>query len=200
MLDTFQKTMMADFGGENGYGTILAGWKGQSEFVRESKGPLPLGPLGGPAKDFVDSVYFLISTRRAITLYRGFETAGLQAPFGKDHPSFVMKLIAHRSPSRPEGNWWSPRRPSASIDRLRLSDLHRSEDRDSLAIGKSFNRLDYYLQAELPQSSLAYVGRAAKLREDALFGSESYSGGGVQFFLPADPFQMLDRFRIYRAE
>jgi hypothetical protein len=200
MLDNFQNMMIDDFGGKNGYGRIVAGWKGQAELVRECKGPLPLGPLGAHAKDFVDGVYFLISTGRSIILYRGFETFGLQAPFGKDHPSFIMNLIASRNPGRPDGFWWSPRRPSASIDRLRLSDLNRGEDRDALAIRKSFNRLDYYLQGELPIGSLVYVGRAAKLREDALFGSENYSGGGIQFRLPWNPHTILCRFRTYRTE
>lgn len=51
---------------------------------------LPLGALSQSiANTFVEQFYLLISTNRFIKLYRGFETAGLRAPFGKDHPSYI---------------------------------------------------------------------------------------------------------------
>jgi hypothetical protein len=97
----------------------------------------------------------------AITLYHGFETAGLRAPFGEDHPSYILGLLKERNPSRPDGRWWTPQRPSASIDNLGLSDLHRGEDRDSSAITLKWNRLDRYAEGQLAGGSLVYVGRAA---------------------------------------
>ena len=93
----------------------------------------------------MDRSYFLLATGRSIKVYRGFETAGLKAPFGKDHASYVLDVLAERKPGGPNGQWWMPRRPSASIDNLRLSDLHQSDDRDNPAITLEWNRLDYYV-------------------------------------------------------
>lgn len=201
MLSSFQKLMTEDIGGPNGYGQILVGWTGQSDFVKNTKAAAPLGPL---VKDlvntFVDGTYFLISTQRPVTLYRGFETTGLTAPYGKDHASFISQVLAKRNPGTPDGHWWSSRRPSASIDDLRLADLHRSEDRDSLAITLKMNRLDYYLEGSLPPGSLVYVGRAAPQQEDALFGRQLYCGGGMQFRLPLPPGRMLRDFKTHCAK
>ena len=201
MLSDFQKMMTEDLGGPNGYGRILAGWTGQSDFVRNTKEVALLGPLAKDLADtFIDRTYFLVATERPVTLYRGFETAGLTAPFGKDHPSFIFQVLAERKPGKPDGYWWSSRRPSASIDDLRLSDLHRGEDRDSLAITLKMNRLDYYLEGGLAPGSLVYVGRAAPQQEDALFGHQLYGGGGMQFRLPLAPDRMLRNFKTYSAK
>jgi hypothetical protein len=201
MLSSFQELMMEDIGGPNGYGRILVGWTGQSEFIRNTKELAPSGPLANDlVYTFVDGTYFLVSTQRPVTLYRGFETAGLTAPYGKDHPSFIFQVLTKRNPGTPDGHWWSPRRPSASIDNLRLSDLHRGEDRDSLAITLKMNRLDYYLEGSLPSGSLVYIGRAAPQQEDALFGRQLYSGGGMQFRLPLPPGRMLRDFKTHGAK
>ena len=201
MISSFQNMMMGDLGGPNGYGRILVGWTGRSEFVRNTKDVVLLGPLAKDlAQTFVDGTYFLLSTQRPVTLYRGFETAGLTAPYGKDHPSFIFQVLVDRKPGAPDGYWWSSRRPSASIDNLSLSDLHRGEDRDSLGITLKMNRLDYYLEATLGPGSLVYVGRAAPQQEDALFGPQLYSGGGMQFRLPVPPDRMLRDFKTYSAK
>lgn len=100
-----------------------------------------------------------------------------------DHPSFYMNLVNQRHPGTPDGRWWSPGRPSKSIDNLRLSDMHRAEDRDNPAVLTEWNRLDYYLEADLPIGSLVYVGRAAPQQESTLYGGKRYAGGGFQFRL-----------------
>lgn len=201
MDSSFQKMMIEDLTGPNGYGRILIGWTGQSEFVKDANQPILLGSLPKELADtFVDRTYFLLSTQRPVTLYRGFETGGLTAPFGRDHPSFILQVLAERKPAIPDGYWWSSRRPSASIDALRLADLHRGEDRDSLAITMKMNRLDYYVEGSLPRGSLVYVGRAAPQQEDALYGRQLYSGGGLQFRLPLAPSRMLRDFKSYSAK
>lgn len=82
---------------------------------------------------------------------------------------------------------------------MRLSDRHRGEDRDSSAITRQWNRLDYFLEAELRIGSMVYVGRAAPQRESKLYGSERYGGGAIQFRLPNPPQQMLSNLKCYVA-
>jgi hypothetical protein len=201
VLTNFQKMMIEDLSGPNSYGQPLVGWKGQIQFFKNTTAPAnPLGPLDAKFADtFVEQVFFLLATRRSVTLYRGFETAGLQAPFGKDHPSFIYNVLASRKPGKPDGQWWTPRRPSASIDNLRLSDLHRGEDRDSSSITLQWNRLDYYLEGELRVGSLVYVGRAAPQQETELYGGDRYGGGSIQFRLPRYPQQMLSDLKCHVA-
>jgi len=74
-----------------------------------------------------------------------------------------------------------------SIDDLKLSSMHRVEDRANSAIKLEWNRLDFYLEADLPAGSLIYVGRAAPQQESAAYGGKRYGGGGYQFRLTASP-------------
>lgn len=203
MLTNYQKMLLQDLTSPTSYGTPLIGWKGQTEFHRAPSPPAS-PPAPGPlsmdlAKTFVEETYFLVRTTRAITLYRGFETKGLQAPFGMDHPSFYKNLISQRRPGTPDGKWWSPGRPSKSIDSLGLSEMHRAEDRDNSAVLTEWNRLDYYLEADLPTGSLVYVGRAAPQQESALYGGKKYAGGGFQFRLTVGPDQAFRSMKRYVA-
>jgi hypothetical protein len=199
MLTNYQKMLLQDLTSPTSYGTPLIGWKGQFEFHRAPTAP-PAPPLSPDyARTFVEETYFLLRTQRTVTLYRGFETKGLQAPFGMDHPSFFRNLVSQRKPGTPDGWWWSPARPSKSIDNLGLSDIHRAEDRDNPAVLTEWNRLDYYLEADLPIGSLVYVGRAAPRQEGALYGGKRYAGGGFQFRLTAAPDQAFRSMKRHVA-
>ena len=199
MLSNYQKMLLQDLTSPTSYGTPLIGWKGQFEFHRAPAAP-PAPPLSPDyARTFVEETYFLLRTQRTVTLYRGFETKGLQAPFGVDHPSFFRNLVGQRKPGTPDGWWWSPGRPSKSIDNLGLSEMHRAEDRDNPAVLTEWNRLDYYLEADLPIGSLVYVGRAAPQQESALYGGKKYAGGGFQFRLTAPPDQAFQSMKRHVA-
>ena len=198
VLTHHQKMLVADLSGPNSYGSLLVGWRGQTEFFRNAGAPAQPGALGADlASAFVEDVYVLLRTQRVLQVYRGFETAGLKAPFGTDHPTFIQGLLAHRKPGTPDGLWWTPARPSMAIDNLGLPDMHRSEHRNSAAIKLEWNRIDFYLEAALPVGALVYVGRAAPQQENALYGGKKYSGGGMQFRLttsPAAAFQWMKRY------
>jgi hypothetical protein len=191
MLTNYQKMLLQDLTSPTSYGSPLVGWKGQTEIYRNPSRPVSppgMGPLSPDlARTFVEETYVALKTTRTVTLYRGYETKGLQAPFGMDHPSFYQSLVSQRHPGTPDGRWWSPGRPSKSVDNLGLSDMHRAEDRDNPAVLKEWNRLDYYLEADLPSGSLVYVGRAAPQQESALYGGNKYGGGGFQFRLTDGP-------------
>ena len=78
-----------------------------------------------------------------------------------------------------------------AIDDMRLPDTDRSEHRDSAAIQLEWNRIDYYLESELPAGALVYVGRAAPQQESALYGGKKYGGRGTQFRLTEPPAKAL---------
>jgi hypothetical protein len=201
MLTPYQKDLLADVDGRDGYGTALIAWKGQQEFYRSSaKGIIgtPLSP--DLALTFVEQVYIFLRTTRKISIYRGYETAGLDAPFGKDHPSYIRGLVTQRKPGKPDGLWWTPSRPSMEIDNLRLAAVHRAEHRDNAAVKLEWNRLDYYLESELPIGCLIYVGRAAPQQESMAYGGKKLGGGGFQFRLTDSPERMLPWMRRYEAK
>lgn len=198
MLTNYQQMMLDDLRSPNSYGLPLVGWIGLLEFFRDPQATPAAAPLTMDlAATYVDRVYFLLRTQRPVRVYRGYETAGLRAPFGVDHPSFILGLVQSRHPGSPDGWWWTPARPSKSIDGLRLPDMHRAEDRGNASIKRQWNRLDYYLEAELPPGVLLYVGRAAPQQEQALYGSGQYTGGAIQFRLtkPPETFLWMKRYQ-----
>lgn len=192
--------LVADLSGPNSYGEPLVGWKRQTEFFRNAGAPAEPGVLRPDlASTFVEDTYILLRTRRVVRAYRGFEIAGLKAPFGMDHPSFIRGLLAQRRPGTPDGLWWTPARPSMAIDNMGLPDMHRSEYRDSAAMKLEWNRVDYFLESELPVGTLVYVGRAAPQQETELYGGKKYGGGGIQFRLTSPPetaFQWMKRYVV----
>jgi hypothetical protein len=199
MLTPYQELLLGDVGApETGYGTPLAGWTGQQPFFKGPPDPSPLGALTPDlALTFVGGVYILLRTKRSITVYRGYESAGLQAPFGKEHLSYIRGLVSQRRPGKPDGLWWTPARPSMKIDNLRLASMHREQHRANSAIKLEWNRLDFYLESELPTGSLIYVGRVAPQQEAAAYGSAKYGGGGYQFRLTDSPERVLRWMRRY---
>ena len=86
-----------------------------------------------------------------------------------------------------------------AIDDLKLSGMHRAEHRSNSAIKLEWNRLDYYLESELPVGSLVYVGRAAPQQESAAYGGKKLGGGGFQFRLTQAP-ETLPWMKRYRAQ
>ena len=198
LLTNYQRDLLGDLSKPTTYGKPAIAWKNQTEIQRNPSIPARLGPLPPKlAMTFVEETYALLKLERAVTVYRGYETAGLTAPYGKDHPTFYRGLIAGRDPSTPDGLWWTPARPSKSIDNLGLSAMHRDEDRDNPAITKKWNRLDYYLEGELPIGAWVYVGRAAPQQEEAAYGGQRYAGGAFQFRLTEKPevaFRWLKRY------
>jgi hypothetical protein len=54
------------------------------------------------------------------------------------------------------------------IDDLRLPAMQREQHRADAGIKLEWNRLDFYLESELPPGSLIYVGRAAPQQETAV--------------------------------
>ena len=200
MSTPYQRTLLEDVGGPTGYGSVLIGWKGPQEFFRSGAS----GTVGTPlppdlALTFVEQIYVLLRTSRKIGIYRGYETAGLDAPFGKEHPSYMRNLLTQRKPGKPDGLWWAPSRPSMEIDNLKLPDMHRAEHRSNSAIKLEWNRLDYYLESELPVGYLVYVGRAAPQQESAAYGGKRLGGGGFQFRLTQAP-ETLPWMKRYRAQ
>ena len=188
MLTNYQRMLMEDLAGGDSYGKPLIAWKGSIEFYRNAGAPSAPGSLASNlALTFVEQVYVLLQTKRSIRVYRGYETAGLKAPFGLDHQSFIRGLVASRHPGTPDGLWWTPARPTLAIDNLRLSDIHRSEPRRNSAVTLEWNRIDYYLESELPIGALVYVGRASAQQESAIYGGRRYEGGAFQFRLTAPP-------------
>lgn len=200
MLTDYEALLLGDLQRADSYGTPLVGWRGRAEFFRDPSAPPQPGALDmNLAFTFVEGVYVLLRTGRVVQLYRGYETAGLIAPFGRDHPSFIQGLLAQRKPGTPDGLWWTPARPSMAIDNLRLPDVHRSDHRDSSAIKLEWNRIDYYLQGELFPGALVYVGRVAPQQETALYGGKKYSGGGMQFRLTVPPGKAFRSMKRYVA-
>lgn len=200
MLTPYQQMLLKDMSEPEGYGTPLAGWKGQQQFFTGPPSPARLTALTSDlAQTFVEGVYFLLRTKRKISIYRGYETEGLEAPFGRDHASFLRNIVSQRRPGTPDGLWWTPARPSLAIDNLKLGAAHREQPRSDAAIKLEWNRLDFYLESELPPGSLIYVGRAAPQQETAAYGIRSYSGGGYQFRLTEPPDRALPWMRRYAA-
>ena len=107
----------------------------------------------------------------------------LAAPFGKDHPSFVRGLVASRNPGKPDGLWWTPARPSLAVENMGLSSMHRNEPRSGAAVTLEWNRMDYWIEAELRPGAFIYVGRTAPQQEAAAYGGRKYGGGSFQFRL-----------------
>jgi len=189
---------LQDRQGRSSYGTPLVGWKEQTELFRANvapahPGPLPLSLTG----TFIQHTYFLVRTTRPVTVFRGYEAEGLKAPFGLDHPSFFRGLVSNRNPGKPDGRWWTPARPTLSIEDLHLSDMHRVAPRSGAAVAKEWNRLDYWIEAELLPSALIYVGRASPQQEQAAYGGGKYGGGDFQFRLTESPeaaFRWMKRY------
>ncbi len=200
MLTPYQQMLLKDVGAPDGYGTPLAGWKGQQQFFKGPPDPTRLTALTPDlAQTYVEGVYILLRTKRKILIYRGYETAGLEAPFGRDHPSFLRNLVSQRRPGTPDGWWWTPARPSMEIDDLRLPAMQREQHRADAGIKLEWNRLDFYLESELPLGSLIYVGRAAPQQETAAYGGKRYGGGGYQFRLTDSPDRALPWMKRYAA-
>jgi hypothetical protein len=198
MLTPYQKMLCDDVGGSTGYGTALIGWNGRQEFFKSSAPNTSGAPLSMDlAMTFVERVYILVRTTRKIGIYRGYETPGLDAPFGMDHPSYIRGLVNQRKPGRPDGLWWTPSRPSMEIDDLRLPAMHRVEHRDNAAIKLEWNRLDFWIESELPIGALVYVGRAAPQQESAAYGGRRLGGGGFQFRLTEPPERALPWMKRY---
>jgi hypothetical protein len=86
-----------------------------------------------------------------------------------------------------------------AIDNMGLSDMDRSEHRNSASIKLEWNRIDFYLESELPAGALVYVGRAAPQQEAELYGGKKYSGGGIQFRLTTPPAIAFHWMRRYAA-
>ena len=201
MLTPYQEMLLKDVGAPNdGYGTPIAGWKGQQQFFKGQPDAIHLTALTQDlAQTFIEWSYILLRTKRRIPIYRGYETAGLEAPFGMDHPSFIRGLVSQRKPGKPDGLWWTPARPSMEIDNLRLAAMHREQHRENAAIKLEWNRLDFYLESELPLGSVIYVGRAAPQQEAAAYGGKRYGGGGYQFRLTDSPDRVLPWMKRYAA-
>lgn len=193
MTSNYQKQLLEDLHDPQSYGKPLAGWKGQTEIFRDPAAPRAHGALTAALADtFVEQTYVLVLLRRAVRVYRGYELEShgspkLRAPFGMDHDSFRLNLVAARKPGVPDGLWWSPARPSLSIDHLRLGSMHRAENRGGTSIKLEWNRLDYYVEAELAANTLVYAGRAAPQQDSAAYGGKQYGGGTMQFRLLAAP-------------
>lgn len=167
-----------------GYGHVLAAWRGQTQIfqaTRVARPPAPLPPA--LARCFTDGVYALVELDRSQRVYRFFETQGLRAPYGRDHPSFVRMLVQQRHPSRPDGLWWTPRRPALEIDNLAVASLHRGDERRALAVSREWGRFDYCVEALIAPGMQVYVGRTAPQQESAMYGGQHYAGGAIQFRL-----------------
>ena len=200
MMTKVQKDLLDDLKAPTSYGRPLIGWKGHLEFYKDPRAPATPGPLSASlAATFIEESYFLLAIQRPVRVYRGYETQGLRAPYGVDHPSFALGLVQSRRPGTPDGWWWTPARPSKSVDNLGLSSAHRSEDRAGSAVKLEWNRIDFWLEAELPVGAVVYVGRAAAQQESTLYGGRKYGGGGIQFRLTNPPQTAFAWMKRYAA-
>jgi hypothetical protein len=173
------------------YGSLLRAWEGAREIgsapVPVFHGPLPMHD----ARKFTLSVHSLLRIERPVVVYRFYETAGLLAPFGQDHPSYVSGAVRRRVPAGKLGGWWSPRRPSLMIDGLGHSSDQRQEDRRVLGVNREWNRFDTCVEATLVPGSLVFAGRTAPQAEDRAFETDQgrtifHRGGTMQFLLVRD--------------
>jgi hypothetical protein len=198
MLSDFQKFLLQDMKLPSSHGAPLVGWSQQTEFFRANVVPANLGALPvSLTGTFSQHTYFLVRTTRPLKVYRGYEAEGLNAPFGVDHPSFFRSLVSSRNPGKPDGRWWTPARPTLSIENLRLPEMHRAAPRAGISVTKEWNRLDYWIEAELPPGALIYVGRASAQQEKAAYGGGKYGGGDFQFRLTEAPevaFRWMKRY------
>jgi hypothetical protein len=196
----YQKSLFDDLTHPDSHGKPLAGWQNQTEIFRGTgaqmtPGALPLDLAG----TFIEKLYFLVRTTRVIRVYRAYETAGLTAPFGKDHPSFLRGLVASRHPGKPDGLWWTPARPSLAIENMGLSSMQREGPRRGAAVNLEWNRMDYWIEAELPAGGLVYVGRAAPQQEKAAYGGGKLGGCDFQFRLTQPPDVAFTSMKRYTA-
>ncbi len=200
MASDYQNSLFQDLSQLTSYGKPLVGWRNQTEIFRATGAPVTHGALPPKLADtFIEKLYFLVRTARAIRVYRAYETAGLTAPFGKDHPSFLRGLVASRDPGKPDGLWWTPARPSLAIENMGLSSMHRDGPRAGAAVELEWNRMDYWIEAELPPGALIYVGRAAPQQETAAYGGRKLSGGDFQFRLTQPPDVAFTSMRRHTA-
>jgi hypothetical protein len=161
--------------------------------MREIQSASGAPPHPGPlcivdAQKFTSSIYALVKTVRPLTIYRFYETSNLQAPYGREHNSFISGHVKKRVPAKMLGGWWSCKRPSLTIDNLGYSDEHRKDDRAGMAVLKEWNRFDVCVEAILKTASLVYVGRTAQQAENVSFETDHgrtilYAGGAIQFLL-----------------
>jgi hypothetical protein len=198
MLTSFQQSLLSELQHRDGYGQPLMGWNGGLVIFRGPGGLQPAGTLE-PMHwlCFIQNTYFLVKTTRPVSVYRGYETPGLKAPYGTDHPSFYLSLVKNRNPAKADGRWWSPARPALAIDDLGASSADRSSARSGSAIARAWNRLDYWIEAELPVGALVYVGRASPQQDQLAYGGARYGGGDFQFRLREDPetaFRWMKRY------
>jgi len=197
MLSSFQRDLLGDLQQEGTYGTPLIGWCGQKEIFRSSGAPTHVGALTAQLSNtFVEETYFLVRTIRAVRVYRGYETQGLTAPYGRD---ISASLVASRTPGTPDGLWWTPARPTLAIENMGLPSEARETVRAGTAIIKEWNRLDYYLEAELKPFAYVYVGRACPQQEKAIYGGRTYRGGNFQFRLTEKPETAFSSMQRYAA-
>jgi hypothetical protein len=160
-----------------------------------SVAPLPVRD----ADAFLHSMYALVRTAREITIYRMSETQGLEAPYGKDHPSYYRGLVQKRTPSKMWGRWWTPTRPGLLIDNVGVATDLRTDTRQSNAVKREWGRFDLCVQARLPIDTSIHVGRVAPQTENRAFQTDNgrtirYSGGGMQFLLPSPSVVVPENF------
>ena len=159
MLTPYQQMLLKDMSEPEGYGTPLAGWKGQQQFFTGPPSPARLTALTSDlAQTFVEGVYFLLRTKRKISIYRGYETEGLEAPFGRDHASFLRNIVSQRRPGTPDGLWWTPARPSPGIDNLSWAAARIAKTSSDAAIKLEWSRPDFILRANCRR--VRYLRRA----------------------------------------
>jgi hypothetical protein len=200
VASNYQNSLFEDLTQPTSYGKPLAGWRNVTEIFRVAGAPIAPGALPPDlAATFVEKLYFLVRTARAVRVYRAYETAGLTAPLGKDHPSFLRGLVASRHPGRPDGLWWTPARPSLAIENMGLPSMQREGPRRGAAVKLEWNRMDYWIEAELPPGTLIYVGRAAPQQETAAYGGGKLGGGDFQFRLTRPPDLAFTSMRRYLA-
>ena len=80
-----------------------------------------------------------------------------------------------------------------------LSSMQRDGPRRGAAVKLEWNRMDYWIEAELPAGSRVYVGRAAPQQETAAFGGRKLGGGDFQFRLTQPPDVAFASMRRYAA-
>ena len=200
MLTPYQQGLLSDLRAPFSYGMPLIGWK-DAQVIFRGDGALPaIGALEpNHWSCFIQNTYFLLRVKRPVSVYRGYETAAVKAPYGVDHPSYYLNLVKNRNPATPDGRWWSPARPTLAIDNVGASSGERSSVRAGSAITKEWNRLDYWIEAELPVSAFVYVGRASAQQDKLAYGGTKYGGGDYQFRLREEPETVFRWMKRYAA-
>lgn len=164
-----------------GYGDVLYAATGERVDHVGPRGATVLARLDAREQPaFLGRMHALVETTREIRLYRWYD----ESPRRRGAP--LVPVAAARA-----GGWWTPRRPSAEIDRVFLASLHKNARSDA-ALLRSWNKMHSLVEATLGRCARVFVGRIAPQFDETK--GELLTGGFIQFLIPLSNRHHLKRF------